>query len=581
MINFATATQRETIEHFTTVEWGGTYDDDLYFDDEVLEDNFICFYTYTFAHLGLPRPSRAQYEMANFVSDRSNPHRMLMAERGLAKSLTSQIYTVWRFLRDVDEKILVLSSKAGRAKNYTAFVKKILKLLPITKNMAPRHNIERTSGESFDIAGAMPSDSPSMYAAGAGNAITGMRASLVIIDDVETPKTVVSAALTQQVQDSVDEANNLLMSGKDESVTLCTPHSMSSIYIGWIDKGYKPFIIPSEYPEDQSNYFGGLAPYIVERIANNPSYVGQAVDERLDKDFLLSKKMRIGKSKYKLQYMIDVSEADDLRYPLKLSDLIVMDVDDEEAPLKVVHSSMPDNRLNIKHNGFKQDRLYAPSYVSDERADYEMKVMSVDPSGRGKDEIGVSLLYSLNTRLFLKKITGLQGGYDDDVMINIANLCAVHKITTLLVESNYGDGAFLKMLEPHMRRISPMTEIDEIHVTGQKEVRIIDVLEPLMNQHRLIVDKTALDKDFDSTMIYSFTNQLTKITKERGCLRHDDRVDSLGNAVLYMLDKMSDDEEFGMGVHAEEEAERILEDTEALFQGYDNPWGYGDYASNY
>jgi len=81
--------------------------------------------------------------------------------------------------------------------------------------MAPRHNIERTSGESFDIAGARPSDSPSMYAAGAGNAITGMRASLVIIDDVETPKTVTSAALTQQVQDSVDEANNLLMSGKE------------------------------------------------------------------------------------------------------------------------------------------------------------------------------------------------------------------------------------------------------------------------------------------------------------------------------------------------------------------------------
>ena len=132
-----------------------------------------------------------------------------------------------------------------------------------------------------------------------------------------------------------------------------------------------------------------------------------------------------------------------------------------------------------------------------------------------------------------------------------------------------------------MCKISPDTEIDEIHVTGQKEVRIIDVLEPLMNQHRLIVDKTTLDKDFDTTIVYSFTNQLTTITKERGCLRHDDRLDSLANAVLYMLDKMSDDEEFGMGVNAEREAERILEETEALFQGYDNPWEYGDYASNY
>jgi len=115
VIDFLTATPEETIDYFTGVKWGGTYDDDLYFDDEVLEDNFICFYTYTFAHLGLPRPSRAQYEMANFVSDQATRRRMLMVERVLANSLTSQIFTVWRFLRDVYEKILVLSSQAGRA----------------------------------------------------------------------------------------------------------------------------------------------------------------------------------------------------------------------------------------------------------------------------------------------------------------------------------------------------------------------------------------------------------------------------------------------------------------------------------
>jgi len=580
MIDFLTATLRETMQYFTNVPWGGHYEDDKYFSDEELEDNFIVFYTYTFAHLGLPRPSRAQYEMAIFVSDRSNPHRMMMAERGLSKSLTSQIYAVWRFLRDVDEKILVLSSKSGRAKNYTGFVKKIIGLLPITRNMTPRHNMERTSGESFDLAGATPSDSPSMYASGAGNAITGMRASLLIIDDVETPLTVVSAALTERVQASVDEANNLLMSGKDESITLCTPHSMSSIYIGWIDKGYVPFIIPAEYPESDANYFGGLAPYIKERIANNPEYIGQAVDERLNKDFLMSKKMRIGKSKYKLQYMIDVSDADDLRYPLKLSDLVVMDVDDEEGPLRVVHSSMPDNNLHMKHNGFKQDKLYGPSFTSDERLPYEMKLMSIDPSGRGADEIGITLLYSLNTRLFAKKIAGIQGGYDESVMENIANLCAIHKITTLLVESNFGDGAFLKMLEPYMRKMSPMTEIDEVNVTGQKEVRIIDALEPLMNQHRLIVDKSTLDKDQDTSLVYSFTHQLTKITKERGSLRHDDRLDSLANAVIYMLDKMGDDDQFGMDNYLEDEMESIMKQTEEIFHDYFG-WGGEDQVVNY
>ena len=39
-------------------------------------------------------------------------------------------------------------------------------------------------------AGATASDSPSMYAVGAGNQVTGMRASLVIYDDIETAQTV-------------------------------------------------------------------------------------------------------------------------------------------------------------------------------------------------------------------------------------------------------------------------------------------------------------------------------------------------------------------------------------------------------
>ena len=78
--------------------------------------------------------------MAKFVSDESKPHRMLMALRGLSKSLTSQLYVAWRLRRDPNEKILVMSGTGERAKNYSQFVQKLLKTLPICQDLAPRHN---------------------------------------------------------------------------------------------------------------------------------------------------------------------------------------------------------------------------------------------------------------------------------------------------------------------------------------------------------------------------------------------------------------------------------------------------------
>ena len=65
-------------------KWGSVIDDDKYYRFEDLEDNFLCFFVYAFSHLNLPAPTRAQLELARFISDRSNPHRLIMAMRGLS-----------------------------------------------------------------------------------------------------------------------------------------------------------------------------------------------------------------------------------------------------------------------------------------------------------------------------------------------------------------------------------------------------------------------------------------------------------------------------------------------------------------
>jgi len=579
--NLKKASSKELVDLFAERTWGKIEPDDRFFSNELLQDQFVIFYVYAFAHMELPAPSKVQLEIAEFISDRKNPHRLVWAMRGISKSMSSQIYVVWRLLRNPDEKILVLSSKAGRAKNYTRFCKKLIKMLPITSSMHPRNNVERTSGEQFDVVGAKPSDSPSVYAAGAGNEITGMRSTLNIFDDVETSKNAQSNALRIGVQDSVDEAHNLLMSGHDESITLATPHSMNSLYLPWIDSGTVPFIVPARYPEDESVYMSRLAPFISEAIAKDKSLIGQAIDERIDETFLSNRQRKIGKSKFKLQYLLDVSESDDMKFPLKTSDFIVANIDDDEAPLKISYSSMPDDIIWIKtHN--KKNKFYKSSYVSKETAKYEMKLLSLDPSGRGLDEMGITIIFSLNTRLFIKKITGIKGGYDVEVMDNIVNMVNHYGIDTIVVESNYGDGAFLKMLEPHINTKCKDVLLDEIHVKGQKEIRIIENLEPLLNQHRLVVDKDFLDKDIDSGVVYSFISQMTNLSTERGCLAHDDRIDSLSNGVQYMLDKMSDNEERGMDRFIDDANEKLLGKTNNLFMAmYSNGSSGFNYSQSY
>jgi len=559
-------------------KWGNVIADDKYWSDEDLMDNFFVFYVYTFAYLNLPAPTRMQLEIANYIANRDNAHRLVWSPRGISKSMTSQIYVVWRLLNNPDEHVLVLSQSSDRAKSYTQFVKKLIALLPITSSMSPRNNIERTASASFDVAGATASDSPSVYASGVNNNLAGMRASILIIDDVETHMTVQSTSLIERTQHGVDEAHNLLMSGHDESITLATPHSQNSMYLNWLDTGTHAFICPARYPEDTSVYMSFLAPFIQEALDNGAT-VGQPIDERLNDEFLRAKALKIGKSKAKLQYMCDVSEADDLKHPLKLSDFIVDDISDEDAPLKVGYSSMPDNMLyDIKHNGFKADKLYSPLFTSEERSEYDNKILSIDPSGKGKDEIGLSIIYSLNTRLFIKKITGLQGGFEDDNMENISNLCLHHGIKVAVIEENWGGGMFTKMLEPHLKRISPKTGLDEFNVSGQKEIRIIETLEPLLNQHRLIIDKDTLVKDKQALTKNSFTFQLSHITKERNSINHDDRLDALANGITYLLDEMSQDEEFGVDRWAEDELEKIQAINNRIFDEFDSFSSDEDYA---
>jgi hypothetical protein len=92
--------------------------------------------------------------------------------------------------------------------------------------------------------------------------------------------------------------------------------------------------------------------------------------------------------------------------------------------------------------------------------------------------------------------------------------------------------------------------IEENAGNVQKEVRIVDRLVPVVTTHRLVVAAEVLRQDWhaaeayrdveaDKRFHYRLTHQFTRITKRKGCLGHDDRLDALASAVVGWIGSLS------------------------------------------
>ena len=100
----------------------------------------------------------------------------------------------------------------------------------------------------------------------------------------------------------------------------------------------------------------------------------------------------------------------------------------------------------------------------------------------------------------------------------------------------------------------------------QKERRIIEDLEPVLNQHRLVIDANVARKD-TADGVMSLLYQLTHITKDRGSLKHDDRVDALAHAVRYFRDRLQRDAQSAEQEHLDRLRETMLAEFRAKWFG--------------
>ena len=496
------------------------------FNIDDLVNDFVIFTSYMFKRLGFENPTNTQLEIAKFLGSNNDKDKMIQAMRGIGKSMLTQLYVLWRLLRNNNEHILVRSASSKRSRNFTTFVLNLIKTTPVLQHLSPRSD-QRKSTELFDINGAKPSDSPSLMSAGISANVTGLRASLIIADDIEVQGNANTADMREKLIEQFNESINLLIESDEisgEVIILGTPQTADSIYTQLINTGaYDVFMIPSEYVDIDDWYGNKLAPFIRDAIKLNPDIIGTAVDTRFNMEVLHKRKMRIGKSNYALQYLMNPIVSDENKYPLKMKDLIIYDIDPTDNPIRFIYSS-EEKLKSIKHRGFTSDYCVAPAWMSDDRAIFQYTTLAIDPSGKGSDDTGWVVMSLMGGKIFVRDFGGYSGGYDDDTLDSLVAIAKKYDVNKIIVESNFGDGAYLKMLEKRLIDIHNC-ETEDVRATTQKEARIIDMLEPLMNQHRIIVDRSAIDKDFDRPSAKSLTYQLTHLTRDRGSLVHDDLID--------------------------------------------------------
>ena len=512
-----------------------------------LQDDFKLFLQALWDQLDLPSPTRAQYAIADYLQH--GPKRLqIQAFRGVGKSWITGAFVLWTLFNDAEKKIMIISASKERADNMSIFLQKLIIETPWLAHLQPKSDDSRWSRISFDVA-CSPHQAPSVKSVGITGQLTGSRADLMVLDDIEVPGNSMTEMMREKLLQLCTEAESILTPKDDSRICyLGTPQSCFTVYNKLAERSYRPFVWPSRFPRKLASYEGQIAPQLQEDIDNGAEPWECTDPDRFDDDDLVQREASMGRSNFMLQFMLDTSLSDAEKFPLKMSDLIVTSVNPTQAPESIVWCSDPRNVIKDAPTvGLPGDYFYSPMDIVGKWDDYTETICSVDPSGKGADETAAAFVSQRNGFLYLHEMRAYKDGYSDTTLLDILKGCKKYNASTLLIESNFGDGIVAELFKKHLINTKQAIYIEETRANVRKEDRIIDSLEPVLNQHRLVVNRSVLEWDYSSNkeeapekrLLYMLFYQMSRMCREKFAVKHDDRLDCLAQAVQYYTDALS------------------------------------------
>ena len=513
---------------------------------EPYSEDFRYFLVLVWRHLQLPDPTPVQLDISEYMQG-GPKRRIIEAFRGVGKSWMAAAYVLWLLRNDPQKKIMVVSASKTRADDFAQFCLRLIREMKLLQCLDPDRDEQRSASNRFDVRPSIPDQSPSVKSVGIFGQLTGSRADLILADDVEVPNTAWTIGMREKLLHSVGEFNAILKPG-GEIMFLGTPQTEESIYNKLRMRSYECRIWPARYPEKPEKYGEALAPVIQKRCMSS---TGAPTDpDRFSDLDLLEREASYGRSQFTLQFQLDTTLSDLERFPLRLSDLVVMEIKDH-APQKVVWSSGAEYRVtDLPAVGFSGDYYHRPAFIHGDWLEFQGCVMFIDPSGKGVDETAYAIVAHLNGNLFVLEVGAFRQGYTENVLEGLAQAAKRQQVKLILLEDQFGQGMLESLLQPYLRKIYPCT-VEPVRSNMQKERRIINALEPVLNQHRLIINRSVVENDakareddpVETALSYQLFHQLTHLTVDKNCLQHDDRLDALAGAIQYWNESLAIDED--------------------------------------
>ena len=255
---------------------------------------------------------------------------------------------------------MIISASKERADNMSIFLQKLIIETPWLSHLRPMSDDARWSRISFDVK-CSPHQAPSVKSVGITGQLTGSRADLMILDDIEVPGNSMTEFMREKLLQLCTEAESILTPKDDSRILfLGTPQTSFTVYRKLAERAYRPFVWPARYPRNTTGYDGLLAPQLQEDI-DNGAEPWEVTDDRFDDEDLVEREASMGRSNFMLQFMLDTSLSDADKYPLKMADLVVTAVNPTTAPDGVIWCSDPRNVLKeLPTVGLPGDYFYSP-----------------------------------------------------------------------------------------------------------------------------------------------------------------------------------------------------------------------------
>lgn len=499
-------------------------------------------------------------------------YRMVQAQRGQAKTTITAAYAVWRCIQDPTTRVLIISAGSDMATEIANWIIQIIMGMPELECMRPdKAEGDRSSVSAFDIHWTLkgPEKSPSIACVGITSNLQGKRADLLIADDIESAKNSQTATQQARLKHLTLDFTSICSNG--DIVWLGTPQNIDSIYNGLPGRGTQIRVWPGRYPtvDEQKNYDGFLAPLIAERLSANPKLRvgggpsgnrGQPVDPvLLDEDALTKKEIDQGPAYFQLQHMLSTTLSDQERFPLKVANIrwLGFDAEGMMAPMNMSFVRTSENEVKIPEGYPVKDKMYHVQNAEEFGA-LQGPNMYIDPGGGGQngDETAYCITGFMAGRVYVLAAGGVPGGIDEErCILPLVRLAIKWKVKHIQAEQNFGNGAFLNVMRPILTREALKEQLtigtEDVWESGQKELRIIDILEPVLGAGKLVMHDSILTADFlsiqkypnDTRSTFCLIWQMSRITRERKALIHEDRLDALAGAVRYWVEAIAQDEE--------------------------------------